>query len=123
MYGMGLGYALNCILRMLEIFSRGREPELEGNDSLVVVAVEKQERVYLKRWRRRWRKPVNVVTPIRTVSRPRERACHAFSKGGSTQTLRFPSTAGNAVHGQAAEGLSGGREMFSVDSCQLTSGR
>ena len=33
MYGMGLGYALNCVLRMLEIFSRGRESEVEGDDS------------------------------------------------------------------------------------------
>ena len=63
MYGMGLGYALNCVLRMLEIFSRGRESEVEGDDSLVVVAVEIRERaIYLKRWRRRWRKPVNVFT-------------------------------------------------------------
>ena len=63
MYGMGLGYALNCVLRMLEIFSRGRESEVEGDDSLVVVAVEKRERaIYFKRWRRRWRKPVNVLT-------------------------------------------------------------
>ena len=31
MYGMGLGYALNCVLRMLNIFSRGREPEVEGH--------------------------------------------------------------------------------------------
>ena len=64
MYGMGLGYALNCVLRMLQFFSRGREPEVEGDDSLVVVAIEKLERViYFKRWRRRWRKPVCVVTP------------------------------------------------------------
>ena len=40
---MGLGYALNCVLRMLEIFSRGHEPGVEGDDSLVVDAVEKQE--------------------------------------------------------------------------------
>ena len=66
MYGIGLGYALNCVLRMFEIFSRGREPEVEGDDSLVVFAVEKRERaIYLKRWRRRWRKPVNVVTPYK----------------------------------------------------------
>ena len=44
MYGRGLGYALNCVLRMLEIFSRGRESEVEGDDSLVIVAVEKRER-------------------------------------------------------------------------------
>ena len=50
-YRMGLGYALYCVLRMLEIFSPGREPEVEGDDSLVVVAVEKREKViYLKRW-------------------------------------------------------------------------
>ena len=56
MYGMGLGYALNCILCMLEIFSRGREPEV-GDDSRIVVAVGKRERaIYLKRWRRTWRK-------------------------------------------------------------------
>ena len=37
MYGVELDYALNCVLRMLEIFSRGREPEVEGDDSRVVV--------------------------------------------------------------------------------------
>ena len=90
---MGLIYALNCALRMLEIFSRGPEPEV-GDDSLVVVAIEKRERaIYFKRWRRRWRKPVNVP-PIRTVSRPRERTWHAYRKGGSTQTLRFDFTQG-----------------------------
>ena len=63
MYRMGSSYSLNCVRRMLEIFSRGLELEVEGDDSLVVFAVEKQERaIYLKRWRRRWRKPVNVVT-------------------------------------------------------------
>ena len=66
MYGMGLGYALNCVLPMLEIFSRGREPEVEGDVSLVIVAVEKRERaIYLKRWRRRWRELVNLVTPYK----------------------------------------------------------
>ena len=73
---MGLDYAVNNVL--LEIFSRGREPEIEGDDSGVVVAVGKRERaIYLKRWRRSWRKPVNVVSlpPMRTVSRPREKAC------------------------------------------------
>ena len=50
--------------RMLEIFSRGRESEVEEDYSRVVVAVEKQERaIYLKWWRRRRRKPVKVVTP------------------------------------------------------------
>ena len=34
MYGLGLDYALNCILHMLKIFSGGREPEIEGDDSL-----------------------------------------------------------------------------------------
>ena len=59
---MGSGYALNCVLHMLKILSRGREPEVEGDDSRVVVAVEKRERaIYLNRWRRRWRKLVNVV--------------------------------------------------------------
>ena len=29
MYGMGSSYALYCVLRMLEIFSRSREPEVE----------------------------------------------------------------------------------------------
>ena len=73
MYGVGLDYELNCILHMLKIFSRGREPEVEGDDSLVVLAVGKRERaIYLKRWRRRWRKSVNVVTPITIVSRPQE---------------------------------------------------
>ena len=66
MYGMGLDYALNRVLRMLEIFSRSREQEVEGGDSRVVVAVGEQERViYFKRWHRRWRKPVNVVTPYK----------------------------------------------------------
>ena len=45
---MGLGYALNCVQHMLEIFSRSREPEVEGDDSLVFVAVEKRERIILK---------------------------------------------------------------------------
>ena len=55
-----------CVQHMFEIFSRGREPEVEGDDSRVVVAVGKRERaIYLKRWRRRWRKPVNVVTPYK----------------------------------------------------------
>ena len=46
---MGLDYVLNCVLSILEIFSRGREPEVEGDDSRVVVAVGKQERaIYLK---------------------------------------------------------------------------
>ena len=64
---MGLDYALNWILRMLEIISRGREPE--GEDNRVVVAVGKRETaIDLKRWRRRWRKPVNVVTPITVCS-------------------------------------------------------
>ena len=41
----------------------GREPEVEEDDSRVVVAVRKRETViYFKRWRRRWKKPVNVVT-------------------------------------------------------------
>ena len=62
---MGLGYALNCVLRMLRIFSRGLEPEVEGDDYLVIVAVEKRERsIYLKRWCRRWM-PVNAVTPYK----------------------------------------------------------
>ena len=34
---MGLGYVLNCVLRMFEIFFRGREPEV------VVVAVENEK--------------------------------------------------------------------------------
>ena len=51
-------------------FPRGREA-VEGDDSLVVVAIEKRERaIYFKRWRRKWRKPMNVVIPIRIVSRP-----------------------------------------------------
>ena len=33
MQGMGLDYALNCVLRICEIFSRGREPEIEGDHS------------------------------------------------------------------------------------------
>ena len=49
--GIGL-----CVLRMLEIFSRGREPEVEGDDS-------RETAIYFKRWRRSWREPVNVVTP------------------------------------------------------------
>ena len=39
---MGLGYALNCVLCMLRIFSRGLEPEVEGDDNLVIVAVKKR---------------------------------------------------------------------------------
>ena len=35
--GIGLGIGL-FILRMLEIFSRGRDPEVEGDDITVVVA-------------------------------------------------------------------------------------
>ena len=59
--GIGL-----CFLRMLKIFSRGREQEVEGDDSRVVVAVGKRETaIYLKRWGRRWRKRVNVVTPYK----------------------------------------------------------
>ena len=38
---------MNCVLRMLEIFSRGREPEVEGDDSLVVDTVEKQEAIVM----------------------------------------------------------------------------
>ena len=50
---MGLGYALNCVLPMLAIFSQGREPEVEGGDSLVFVAFEKRERaIYLKRFKK-----------------------------------------------------------------------
>ena len=33
----------SCILRMLEMFSGGREPEVEGDGSRVVVAVGKRE--------------------------------------------------------------------------------
>ena len=63
---MGLGYELNCVLCMLRIFSRGLEPEVEGDDNLVIVAVKKRERsIYLKRWCRRWRMPVNAVTPYK----------------------------------------------------------
>ena len=89
MYGMGLDYALNCVRRMLEIFSRGGEPEVEGDGVRVVVAVGKRERaIYLKRWCRRLRKPVDVVTLYKN-SVPHVCAWHAFIKGGSTQTVRF----------------------------------
>ena len=41
-------------LRMLEIFSGVREPEVEGDGSRVVVSVGKRETaIYFKRWRRR----------------------------------------------------------------------
>ena len=90
MYGVELDYALNCVLRMLEIFSRGREPEVEGDDSrVVVVAIRKRETaIYLKRWRRRWRKPVNVVTPYK------ECVPAAGVSMACTQTLRFDFTQG-----------------------------
>ena len=46
--GIGL-----CVLRMLEIFPGEREPEVQGDDSPVVVAVGKRETaIYLKRWRK-----------------------------------------------------------------------
>ena len=43
MHGVGLDYALNCVLRIIGIFSQGCEPEIE-DDSRVVVAVRKRER-------------------------------------------------------------------------------
>ena len=59
--GIGL-----CVLRMLEIFSGGRRLNVDGDDSRVVVTVGKLETaIHLKSWRRRWRKPVNVVTPYK----------------------------------------------------------
>ena len=49
-----------------------------GDDSVVVVAVEKRERaIYFKRWRRRWRKPVNVVTPYNRGRPPAALKPHA----------------------------------------------
>ena len=45
---------------MLKIFSGVCEPEVEGDGSHVVVAIGKRETaIYLKRLRRRWRKPVS----------------------------------------------------------------
>ena len=54
--GIGL-----CVLHTLEIFSGAvRRKKKE------TIAVGKQgTAIYLKRWRRRWRKPVNVVIPYR----------------------------------------------------------
>ena len=60
MYGVGLDYAFLC---MLEIFSGDREREVEGDDSRVVAVDKRETAIYLKRWRRKWKKPVNVVTP------------------------------------------------------------
>ena len=66
MYGEGFGL---CVLRMLDIFSGGRGPEVEGDNSRVVVTVGKREtayfKIYFKRWHRRWRKLVNAVTPYK----------------------------------------------------------
>ena len=46
------------VLRMFVIFTGGK-----GDDSRVVYAVGKRETaIYLKRWYRRWRKLLNVVT-------------------------------------------------------------
>ena len=51
---------------MLDIFSGGRGPEVEGDNSRVVVTVGKRETaIYFKRWHRRRRKPVNAVTPYK----------------------------------------------------------
>ena len=53
---IGIGF---CVLHMIKIFSGGREPEVEGDDSRVVVTVGKRETtIYLKRGRRIWRKPL-----------------------------------------------------------------
>ena len=74
---------------MLEILSGGREPEVEGDGIRVFVVVRKRETaIYLKRWRRRWKKgkPVNVVTLYKKRS-----LAAGGGKGGSTQdaTPRF----------------------------------
>ena len=71
MYGIGLRVELRSA------HARDLIPgsEVEGDDSLVVVAVEGV--IYLKRWRRRWRKLVNVCCECRIASRPRERAWRA----------------------------------------------
>ena len=42
------------VLPMLQIFSGGREPEVEGDGIRAVVVVGKQDMaIYLERWRRR----------------------------------------------------------------------
>ena len=41
MYRMGLGYALNCVQRMIEIFSRGRESEVEA---VLLLSLSKNEK-------------------------------------------------------------------------------
>ena len=54
---IGIGFNF---LPILKIFSGGCEPEVEGDGSRVVVAIGKRETaIYLKRLRRRWRKPVS----------------------------------------------------------------
>ena len=56
-------FVYGCVLNMLQIFSEGREPEVEADGIRVVVAFGKREvAIYLKRRRRRWRMLVNVVT-------------------------------------------------------------
>ena len=59
----GIGLRVELRSEHVRDLSGGREPEVEGDDSLVVVAIGKRQRaIYLKRWSRRWRKPVCVVT-------------------------------------------------------------
>ena len=48
---------------MLEIFSRGSEPEVEEDDSRVVDAVGKRETAMNLKRQRRW--SANVVTPYK----------------------------------------------------------
>ena len=46
-------------MRMLEIFSGGCEPEVEGDGSRVVAVGKRETAIYLERWCRRWWKPVS----------------------------------------------------------------
>ena len=51
---IGIGF---CVLRMFKFFPGGHETEVR-DDSCVVVVGKRETATYLKRWQRRWRKPV-----------------------------------------------------------------